>query len=681
MRRPSVIALIAITIVFVASTLPVNARSSGQGKGDLITVIAIDSGAAPAPADLDMTETALMTLTGSIEEGQVAIYTYGSQPSSPVSAPAGAEAVTAARAAMSGVRTGQGALKSDQVSMLTTAFSYLTREDAVPGSRVILITPGRISGESENTSARLVNIAGLYSDEGWAIDVTTAPSSEFALREMLNELAQASGGKYFDLGTPEGLQALLLEAAGVNLDTVIDAELAGSQLSSTFEVAPLTDSISMAFLRFDPSINVALFRPNGAQVSSLSANVDKVESPNVVIYNISDPAPGTWSAEGLGQRGKLLAGVDKRSRVSLQLVDQPALPVGEPGLLTAAAMLGGEPQAVPGARIQATVRLADGFTNVYELNDGGVAGDATAGDGVYTVRVPSPETQGINDVSLLMSWDNLKAQIAGSGSYKTEVFPGIRVTRMYDVKLYEGEEGTVATIETFVGEFPYLASPDEFKVQLIGSNGPVEGHVVPVTEPEPGKGYVFDVVARAPSSGDYSVSLSLDTDYLGRTYKAVGPAITTKASVSGKPFLILGLKLWMWAGIIVAVAGGLAVVIVLSRRTQPYGFIYDDQDNLVVDFAGLRRSWLRKLTATDRVEASEIGNLPFHLGVFRFTQNGVTLEYNQQGNAPSLRVNSRPAAPVVDLDVDVWLGISGKLFTFTGERRPSHSFVFAPGDD
>lgn len=681
MRRPSVIALIAISIVFVASTLPVNARSSGQGQGDLITVVALDQGAASSAIDLDMAETALMALAGSITEGEVAIYQYGSEPGSPVNSPAGSEAVASAQAEMAEVRTGDAPLKSDQIAMLTTAFSYLTREDAVPGSRVILISPGRISGESENTRDRLINVAGLYADEGWAVDVATMPSSEFALREMFNDFALASGGQYFDLGITGGMQALLFESAGVQLSTVVDVELSGNEVSSTFEVAPLTESVSVAFLRDDSATNIALFHPNGAQATSLSQNVERVESPNVVIFNITEPASGTWSVEGKGLNGKLVAGVDQRSEVILQLVDQPALPVGEPGLLTAGAMIGGEPQVMAGATIQARVRQADGFTNVYELNDEGVAGDVTLGDGIYTVRVPAPEAQGINDVALSMQWEELNGEIVGLGSYKTEIFPGIRVTHMFDVELFDGEQGTVATVETFVGDFPYLASPNEFEVQLIGADGPVEGYVVPVNEPEPGKGYEFNVIAPVPSSGEYSVNVSLATDYLGRTYLAAGPAISTTAKVSSKPFLILGFQLWVWLAVAAAVIAGLILVIIQSRRVRPYGYIYDDQDNLVVDFAGLRRGLVRKLIATDRVEASEISNLPFHLGAFKFTADGVKLEYNQQGNAPSLRVNSRPAAPVVDLDGEVWLGISGKLLTFTRERRPSHSFVFAPGDD
>jgi hypothetical protein len=681
MRRPSVIALIAITIVFVASTLPVNARSSGQAQSGPVTVIAVDQGAYPSRGDLDMTETALMTLAGGITEGDVAFMRYGAEVSTPVSAGAGPEAVGLAGDEMAKVTLSEGAEKSDQVGVLTRAFSYLTNLDAPGGSRVVLITPGRIAGESENTRERLRSVGDLYANEGWRIDVATMPTTAAALRDLLAELSTSSAGEYFDLGTSEGLLLLLSQALGVEPESVIDAELNGQELASTFEVAPLTSRATIAFLRPGSGTRVSLFLPNGSQVTSTLPGAEVVEAPNAVIFNLTGPAAGTWTVQAEGDLGKLITAVDLRSPLSVQLIEQPPLPVGEPGIITAAAMLDGEPQVIPGTRIQATVRQADGFTNIYQLNDEGIAGDAKAGDGIFSVRLPAPAAQGINDVSLEMRWDELDAMVKGAGSYKTEVFPEVRVTRMFDVKAHEGDEAVVATIEAFVGEFPYLASPDEFNVRLISTGGEVVGRVVPRSEPEPGKAYAFDVLAKVPASGEYSVSVTMNTDYLGRSYAAAGPGISTNATVTPQPFLVLGLPVWAWAAVIVAAVAGLVLVIIRSKQVRPYGFIYDDQDKVVVDFASLRRAWVRKLFASDRVKASEAAGLPFKGGTFHFTREGVKLEHTPLPGDPSLRVNSRPAAPVVDMSDDTWLGVSGRLLTFTRERRPKSGVVFAPADD
>lgn len=682
MRRPSVIALIAITIVFVASTLPANAGSNAAaGDSGPMTVIALDAGAASSDVDTAMMETALMTLAGNLDEGQMAIVRYGAQVSPPVTAPAGSDIIKIAGEQLDLVRQTTPPLKSDQFDVLTNAFSYLTRVDAETGSRVVLLTPGRILAESENTGARLNSVGELYANEGWTIDVATLVSTESALRALLSKLSTSSGGRYFDLGSPEGLRSLLFEASGVDLETVIDTELNGVEVASTFEVAPMTENAKIAFLRFNRSTDISLFKPNGTQVTAELENVGVVRSPNVVIFSIEEPMPGTWTAQGTGERGKLITGVDARTPLTVALIEQAPLPLGEPGILTAAGMIDGTPVAVPGTRIDAAVRQADGFTNVYQMNDEGLAGDATAGDGIFSVRLPSPETQGINDVTLKMNWADLKSEIRGTGSYKTEQFPAIRVTRMFDITAHEGDEAVLATIESFVGSFPYLASPDEFDVKIVSVDGQTSGRVQPRSEPEPGKGFAFDVLGTLPASGDYSVSVSLDTEYLGREYFAPGPAISTNATITPQPFLILGLPVWAWSAIAAVVLVGLVLVIVQSRRVHPYGYIYDDQDNLLVDFANLRRRWTRKFTATDSVHVSEIHGLPFRSGTFKFSRSGVRLEYGHSEGQPSLRVNSRPAPDVVDLDRDVWLGVSGKLLTFTNERRPRTSMVFAPADD
>ena len=489
MRRPSVIALIAITIVFVASTLPANAGIQAAEAPGATTVIALDNGAATTPTDLAMMETALMTLAGNLGDGTLAVIRYGTEVSSPVTADSGPDAVALAGRQLELVGNSGPVVKSDQFDVLTNSFSFLTRVDAERGSRVVLITPGRLLGESENTGARLKSVGDLYANEGWTIDVATLPSTESDLRSLISQLATSSDGRYFDLGTPEGLQSLLFQASDVDLETVIDAELNGTEVASTFEVAPLTETARVAFLRISPESEVSLFRPNGAQVTSLLENVEVIESPNVVIFSITEPAAGTWTANATGDRGKLITGVDARTPLIVQLFEQPPLPLAEPGLLTAAATIDGDVTAVPGTRIDAVVRQADGFTNVYQMNDEGVAGDATAGDGIFSLRLPAPEVQGINDVSLTMSWANLKSEITGSGSYKTEQVPALRVTRMFDISVHEGEEAVVATVESFVGDFPYLAAPGEFNVTVVSIDGQFDGRLRPRSEPEPGKGF------------------------------------------------------------------------------------------------------------------------------------------------------------------------------------------------
>ncbi len=217
----------------------------------MMTVIALDEGAASSRADLDMMETALMTLAGNLPAGEMAIVRYNTETTPPITAQSGVDIVGTAGEQLSLVRTASAPEKSDQFDVLTSTFSFLTRIDADPGSRVFMITPGRLLGESESTGARLDSVGELYRTEGWTIDVATLLTSESAVRDLMSRLPESSGGNYYDLGQPSGLQSLLFEASGVNLETVIEAELAGAELTSTFDVAPMTENARVACLRYE----------------------------------------------------------------------------------------------------------------------------------------------------------------------------------------------------------------------------------------------------------------------------------------------------------------------------------------------------------------------------------------------------------------------------------------------
>ena len=124
----------------------------------------------------------------------------------------------------------------------------------------------------------------------------------------------------------------------------------------------------------------------------------------------------------------------------------------------------------------------------------------------------------------------------------------------------------------------------------------------------------------------------------------------------------------------------IAVVVVVPiwhmTRRRPFGYLYDDSDNLVVDFAGVERSGSRNFLAPDIIWAREIQDLPFDGGAFRFARNNtVTLHYARAAGDASLRVDGRPAGGVTQLREDTWLGVSGRLLRFVPERleRPYDS--------
>lgn len=114
-------------------------------------------------------------------------------------------------------------------------------------------------------------------------------------------------------------------------------------------------------------------------------------------------------------------------------------------------------------------------------------------------------------------------------------------------------------------------------------------------------------------------------------------------------------------GLLIALAGATLWII---RKPAPFGYIVDDADRVVVDFSRLNRSLYRRLSSKSSIDASEIADLPFAGGLFKFSGDKVKLVHKRAVGDPSMRVNSRPVGPEVDLGENVWLGVGGRLLTF-----------------
>ena len=75
MHRPSLIALIAVTVLFVGASLPARAADPVGENG--VMVILIDQGASPIQRDLDAAETVALSIARGTAAGTIASASYG----------------------------------------------------------------------------------------------------------------------------------------------------------------------------------------------------------------------------------------------------------------------------------------------------------------------------------------------------------------------------------------------------------------------------------------------------------------------------------------------------------------------------------------------------------------------------------------------------------------------------
>ncbi len=680
MPRPYLIALISLVVVLITTAVPQAASAEGLEEG--LTVIAVDQGAAPAAGDLEVAETALLTVASSINEGGVDLLVYGMEPGIFTLLRPGADTMLAVRNVVAELNQSVGPYYSDQFAAISAAYARMTRLNAPRGSRLVIITPGRIDGESEPAGARLKGLGELFGRDGWQIEMMTLPSTGAPRREILAGAAYASGGAHYDLGSADGLSAMLRDWMGLKLMPAIDAELSrGASSLAPVEVAPHTASLRVAFIRAASQTGVQLYRPNGAPAEINLPGNSVFETPNAVVYTITNPEAGAWRLHGAGAGSKLVAGAEVKNPLDLQLVAEPPFPVGAETVLRAAALIGGLPQPLAGATVVARVNHADGSAAVYEMNDAGAGADSVAGDGIFSALLPPAARQGFNDVALDLRWAAYGATLRSSGVFRTEFFPAVLVTEVTDIETLRGDSATVAKVRVMAGPYPHLVRPEDFTARLVGENGVTEASVVAAAVVENGKAWEFEVRAAPPSSGEYRVAVTLASEHLGRTFESVAPTISASAMVSPRPLTLLKLQIWAWAIIVLAVAAAAAVAVYLLKQVRPYGFLYDDSNHVVVDFARVSGNPLRRVLARNHVPARAVPGLPFHGGEFTFTKDSVELRYQHETGDPSLRVNSRPAAStIIRLGEDVWLGVGGRLLRFMKQRRSALTAEPAVGD-
>lgn len=677
MRRPSLIALIAVTVLFVGAALP--AQAANPVGEDGVLVILIDEGASPVQRDLDAAETVALTMARGTTAGTTAVASYGVQVNEFVSADSGSAGTRLVDDVVTTVRSLDiGPARSDQFAALTDTFSFLSRTGAVEGSRVAFVTSGRILGESENTRERLRSVADLFASEGWVIDVVALPSTEPVLRDLMSGLSSSSDGAFYDTGTAAGIAALFETYSQLSLENAMDVEMHDNSASLvTLDIAPHTDRFTTVFVRQHDEVDVAVFSPNGTRAEAELENVEIRETPSAVIIEIHSPVPGNWTLQGVGPASKLVASVDISNPLELRLIEQPPLPVGETAIIEAAAFNGASAQLLSGAEITATIGKASGTTEVVALNDVGENGDKFANDGIYSVLLSAPKSQGINDVVLHLTWTDYAATLRSNTAFRSESFPTLSLTEVNDVETVAGKYATVARVQVRVGDYPYLTSPADIRAVLSGAGGQFDAVILTVEEPEPGLGWEFDVAAIIPESGAYEVEVVLDSVFEGRQFTRTAPVATSSATIVVQAAEILGVPLWIIGtigGLLVAAAG---VTLWISRKPSPFGYIVDDADRVVVDFSRLNRSLYRRLFSKSSINATEVADLPFDGGTFKFVGDKVKLVHKRSAGDPSMRVNSRPVGPEVDLGENVWLGVGGRLLTFQLKSRRSESTIAA----
>jgi hypothetical protein len=120
------------------------------------------------------------------------------------------------------------------------------------------------------------------------------------------------------------------------------------------------------------------------------------------------------------------------------------------------------------------------------------------------------------------------------------------------------------------------------------------------------------------------------------------------------------------------------VAFYLITRTGPFGYVYNDRNEPVINFANLRRHPVLGLLFKNSVSGKDLGVPDLEGVTFNFSGEKVGLRTRR--GAPTVRVNNQPLIGKTTIQDRAWIGVHGRLYSFLFSP-PKFTGEPAVGDD
>ncbi len=586
-------------------------------------------------------------------------------------------------------------------AVLAETHNYARGLSADPNSDIIIVTGGRSTTSPEPVLDRVGPVIDLFVESGWDVLTVSAPGIDDGLKTVLEEISRQTGGESFNLSVPAGFETItdrILRRDGKgSLSSMGRAVLSeDSVLEVDLDIAPGTSEVNMVFFREIPVTSFRLRNPDGFEASVGDRTSSSIsEFPNVVVWELIDPVPGRWNVQIRGTAGHFSANRHSVNRFSIEHQSYGIVPIGEPVMIVAAVMDGLQRSTVD-ADLSAVVTDPEGTAIIHELNDQGRDGDAIAGDGYFSAMGPPVNLEGEYAVKLQLSWPDISFNITTHSSFSAQSFPIVSVSPIETGIIQPGHRTKIATLFVNVDGQPFSVLVDDLNASTVsnqGESGKVE--IVPQEVISLGKAFAFDVFFTPSAESMATVIVRLDVEYADRMF-TYSPDQIVVSSVSPRPTPVppppaptpepaaktpsppalpdpdvppTGLI----AIIVVLCAVGLVVAgfaAYWATRTAPFGYLYSNDGEVLVNFASLRRAVGDVLFRRNTIWGNELDIPGFREVSFRFGVGRVFVE-STQVSPSTVRVNNQPVTDSVDVFDNSWIGASGRLYRFTYRPRPS----------
>ena len=708
MRKPLIFTILAAVALLALGVTTQEIKA--QQSFDKLTIVAIDRYLISSGDANDQLVNTFLGLLANLKEGETIGFVFTDDPGEvygPLDTDADGFAELQSQV-IAAVGSGSASVPVDLVSSLSSIYNYMMSVQAPDESSIYLVSasPEYVLASGADIESALSPIV----DRGWKIFTATTPGAHGTLSSDFDRIGSDSGGESFALTIPDGIEefvdrSLRMESRGA-LSRIGRANLSDNPVFEIdMDIVPSTRWANVLFVREDPETSFRITNPDGMESSPgdrTSSSV--VELPHMVIWRVTDPVQGNWKAEARGGGGAVSANLHLINRYTIELQDLGAVPVDNPETLIVAAVLDRGERVSPEATVTAKVTDPSGASIVHELNDAGMEGDSIPLDGYFSLTLPPVNAEGRYEVELRLSWPDVDHSIISLAEFEAQHFPTIEVTRETVEGLDPGVTTKVASVFVNINGQPYTVLADELTVSVSSSDEIPPGEItkIPHEIVTLGKAYGFDIYYRATSESRYTTLFGLDIEYAGRRYiysadsivvsslpipaSAPAPAATAAPAPTAAPpqqqpaptaappppptaqpepeESSFGIPM---AAIIIALAAiGIAilgVVLYWLTRPTPFGYMYTEEGELLVDFAAMVRRPVDKVMKRSRIDGDEL-DLPGFGGVsFVFGSDMATI-VSIRVLPNTVRVNNQPVTDTMEIHDNSLIGASGRIYFF-----------------
>ena len=597
---------------------------------------------------------------------------------------------------------------TDLSASLAYAHELMKFQGADEGSTLYVVSGGELEGDAPAESTPLEHLISEFNAEGWQIVSIALPGSSSYADAFMSAVSDGTGSDRFPLGTPNELKViadsiLSQDARGTLFEIGNDDLAADDVFTSTLNIAPSTTTASLVFFKEGPTGSLSLLNPSGEEADRALSDV--IETPYMVVWLLVDPAPGKWTVEARGMEGFISAWHYPKHTLNIDFVSFDSVPFDQRVDLVAFISDGERRVAASDIEMRAMVIDPDGKTSSHVLNDNGKLGDAVSGDTYYSTTLPPLGAAGEYQVELELYWPQYEHSISTRKAVTAQAFPSIDLDLTATEGLTPGERVKIGAAVVNIDGQPYAIPIDRISAGAASEHGGVV-ELVPQKLLNAGHAWAFDIMFTPAQEERHTLVLRLDMEYASRAYSfttdskvlssvippappAVAPQQPPAAPVAPPPaaappppaapvapappmvaptandgggmpaVAIYGLAALAGALII---AGAIYIVYGVTRP-NPYGYLHDDEGNLLVNLSTLPRSAFTLVMSKNLVRGDELGIAELRGLSFFFGKGQVDIRSGQ--TEPSIRINNKPLIDGQQTRAGnvSWIGTQGKLFS------------------